>query len=259
MAPRTASSLAPENDLRILEDRFSVFRTEATLKDRAHWVIGLDEVGRGCLAGPVTAAAFAYKISSERMLWKPSYRVHDSKKLSKAQRVQVQGYILNNPEFLSCVSEASVAEIDEINILHASLLAMKRSYESVRKMIPESANVWVLVDGNILPKLSNCDSAPIIKGDSKSFAIAVAAILAKEHRDERMTKLSEEFPLYNWASNVGYPTSDHASALQKIGVSPWHRKSFSLAGRPLHEYCGDLTREGLAQDAQRSSDSGFEV
>ncbi|MEO5668972.1 MAG: ribonuclease HII [Bdellovibrionota bacterium] len=251
MKPRSALSLAPKNDLRILEDRFSVFRAEASIKTGAHWVIGLDEVGRGCLAGPVTAAAFAYRITSERMLWKPSYRVMDSKKLSSPQRVQAQGYILNNPEFLSCVSESSVEEIDEINILHASLLAMKRSYESVRRLIPESANVWTLVDGHILPKITACESAAIIKGDNKSFAIAVAAILAKEHRDERMKKLSESFPHYKWEKNVGYPTPAHASALKKIGVSSWHRKSFRMGGVPLHEFC-----EGLECDAELSSETG---
>jgi len=251
VAPRSASSLAPENDLRILEDRFSVFRTEASLARDAHWVVGLDEVGRGCLAGPVTAAAFAYKITSERMLWQPSYRVTDSKKLSSAQRLQVQGYVLANPEFLSCVSEASVEEIDQINILQASLLAMKRAYQSVRRLIPESAHVWTLVDGNIVPKLEGTACAAIIKGDNTSFAIAVAAILAKENRDARMKELSLSFPHYNWTSNVGYPTPDHASALQRIGVSPWHRKSFRMGGRPLHEYCG-----GLECDAELSTDPG---
>jgi ribonuclease HII len=256
VAPRNASSLAPENDLRILEDRFSVFKNEASLQDSAHWVVGLDEVGRGCLAGPVTAAAFAYRISSERVFWKPSYRVADSKKLSSVQRQTAQAHVLNNPEFLSAVCEASVEEIDQINILRASLLAMKRSYEKVRRQIPESAKVWALVDGNTLPTLDACERAAIIKGDSKSFAIAVAAILAKEHRDSRMKALAQTYPRYNWEKNVGYPTPDHASALQKIGVSRWHRKSFRMGGLALHEFCGGLECEEEATDAQPTSDPG---
>ena len=260
MAPRTALSLAPENDLRILEDRFSVFKNEATLSEaRAHWVIGLDEVGRGCLAGPVVAAAFAYKISSERVLWKPAFRVYDSKKLSSAVRAQTEGYLLANPEFIHKVAECSPEEIDQINILKASLLAMKRAYDVVRKQIPESAHVWVLVDGNMLPQIDRCAAASVVKGDSKSFAIAAAAILAKEHRDALMKKLSDEFPAYNWAQNVGYPTQDHASALQRIGVTPWHRKSFRMSGLPLHEFCGGLFNEGDKTGAELKTDSGNEV
>jgi ribonuclease HII len=254
VAPRNASSLAPEDDFRILEDRFSVFKNEASLQNSAHWIIGLDEVGRGCLAGPVTAAAFAYRITSERVFWKPSYRVTDSKKLSSVQRHSVQAHVLNNPEFLASVCESSVQEIDEINILHASLLAMKRAYETVRRQIPESAKVWTLVDGNTLPKLGACEMAAIIKGDSKSFAIAVASILAKEHRDGRMRDLALKFPFYNWEKNVGYPTPDHASALQKIGVSPWHRKSFRMGGLALHEFCGGLECEEEATHAKPTSD-----
>jgi ribonuclease HII len=260
MAPRTASSLAPENDLRLLEDRFSVFKDQASLAEpRGHWVIGLDEVGRGCLAGPVVAAAFAYKISSERMLWKPAFRVTDSKKLSAAQRQQTRGYLQANPEFIHAVAEASAEEIDRINILKASLLAMKRAYDVVRNQIPESAHVWALIDGNTLAPIDRCERSAVVKGDSKSFAIAAAAILAKEHRDSLMKTLSEAFPEYNWAQNVGYPTPDHASGLQKIGVSPWHRKSFRMSGLPLHEFCGGLFVEGETSRAESAPDQGNEI
>jgi ribonuclease HII len=244
-ATKSSPSLNPENDLRILEDRFSVFRTSASICNESHWVVGLDEVGRGCLAGPVCAAAFAYKLDAERVLWKPGFRVTDSKKLSASQRAETRAYLSANPEFLMSVAEASVEEIDSINILRASLLAMKRAYETVRKSIPENASTWVLVDGNILPDIALCEKAAIVKGDSKSFAIAAAAILAKEHRDALMKKLSQDYPHYNWAKNVGYPTEDHTSALLKIGVSPWHRKSFRYGGRFLHEFC-----ERAGNDAQ---------
>jgi ribonuclease HII len=250
VATKAASTLCPEDDLRILEDRFSIFRSEASLASDAHWVLGLDEVGRGCLAGPVCAAAFAYRITSDRMHWKPAYRVTDSKKLSAAQRRQAEAYVLSNPEFVSSVCEASVEEIDSMNILRASMLAMSRAYETARKLIPESAHVWTLVDGNVLPELSRCESASVVQGDSKSFAIAVAAILAKEHRDTLMRTLSEKYPLYNWASNVGYPTTDHATALRRIGISPWHRKSFRLGGKLLHEICE------VPAHAESSSDPG---
>ncbi|MBK6897528.1 MAG: ribonuclease HII [Alphaproteobacteria bacterium] len=181
-------------------------------------VCGLDEVGRGPLAGPVVAACVVIP---------PDQRHHDfikginnSKKLSKQKRAALSNLILSI--FPSAIIEICVEEIDKINILQASLLAMRRSCERVYKIMPIS---HALVDGNKAPELP-CPSTTIIKGDDKSLSIAAASIIAKVYRDTLMEKLAKEFPGYGWENNMGYPTADHIAALDRYGITAHHRKSF---------------------------------
>lgn len=182
---------------------------------------GCDEVGRGCLAGPVVAAAVILP-SDYRNPW-----IQDSKKLSKHTREEliqeIKGAALG-----WAIAEASVAEIDRINILQASFLAMERAIQQLPQA-PEH----LLIDGNrwrsTLPYPYTC----VIKGDGKFAAIAAASILAKVYRDELMEKLAEEFPHYGWEKNVGYPTKKHREGIQSHGSCSWHRKSFQLLSPQL--------------------------
>ncbi len=231
-------NLSPQDDLRLLEDRFSFFKDPHSLnsiKTHEHWVLGLDEVGRGCVAGPVTASAFAYRFNEKSLLWNSPYRVFDSKKLSQKQRFEAFSFLKSEPKFLSQVGECSPEEIDDINILQASLLAMQRATELCLKNIPESSSVWILIDGNKAPAMGelmgprNWQQATIVKGDSKSFAIASASIVAKETRDSFMKKIAADVHEdFAWSSNVGYPTPAHKMATQTHGLTQWHRKSFKM-------------------------------
>lgn len=233
---KKASSLTLQNDLRLLEDRFSVSAEQIFNSSIPQWVVGLDEVGRGCLAGPVVAGAAAIELNQDNLNFEPKYRVTDSKKLSEEARECVHKALKEDTRYVYATAEASCEEIDQINILQASLLAMKRAFELVQKQIPSGAQVWLLIDGNKLPLIEKVAMSPVIKGDSLSFVIALSSIAAKQHRDQLMRKLSEEYPEYLWHKNVGYPTEDHTSALLKIGISPWHRKTFRWAGTPLGEF-----------------------
>ena len=177
-------------------------------------ICGVDEAGRGPLAGPVYAAAVI--LNPER----PIVGLADSKKLSEKKReclaIEIKQYAL-----AWAVATSSVEEIDEINILQASLLAMKRAIEAL-KINPE----LVLVDGNKKPKISfPCEA--IVKGDSKVQAISAASILAKTARDANCLELHQIYPQYNFAKHKGYPTAEHLALLQKYGVSAVHRKSYA--------------------------------
>ena len=177
---------------------------------------GCDEVGRGCLAGPVIAAAVIL----------PKYFKHDSltdsKKLPVSQRESIKIEI-ENVALAYGIGEVSPQEIDEINILNASFLAMHRAIDKL-KIKPE----LLLIDGNRYTSHNSIPYQCIIKGDSKFFSIAAASVLAKTYRDQLMQELAKEYPLYSWETNVGYPTTAHRQGIRKQGITPYHRKTFQL-------------------------------
>lgn len=177
---------------------------------------GCDEAGRGCLAGPVYAAA---------VILKPNFKhpsLDDSKKLSAKQRNELR-YIIEEKAIDWAVASVSAQEIDEINILNASFLAMHRALDQLK-----SRPNFLLIDGNRFKSYQNIDFSCEIKGDGRFKSIAAASILAKTHRDEAMEKLALEFPVYQWEKNKGYPTKAHRLALKEYGSCHWHRQSFSL-------------------------------
>jgi ribonuclease HII len=176
-------------------------------------IIGVDEVGRGPLAGPVISAAII--LNKEKI----PEGINDSKKLSKKKREVINEELISQHSF--AIGIASVEEIDKINILQASLLAMKRAVLNLN-IKPQT----ILVDGNKLPDLEY-NMYPIIKGDSKSISIAAASIIAKVYRDKLMQDLSLQYPGYYWEKNSGYGTKQHLLALDNLGVTPIHRKSFA--------------------------------
>ena len=176
-------------------------------------IIGVDEVGRGTLAGPVISAAII--LNKEKI----PEGINDSKKLSKKKREVINEELISQHSF--AIGIASVEEIDKINILQASLLAMKRAVLNLN-IKPQT----ILVDGNKLPDLKY-NMYPIIKGDSKSISIAAASIIAKVYRDKLMQDLSLQYPGYYWEKNSGYGTKQHLLALDNLGVTPIHRKSFA--------------------------------
>lgn len=176
-------------------------------------IIGVDEVGRGPLAGPVISAAIV--LNKEKI----PEGINDSKKLSKKKREVINEELISQHKF--AIGIASVEEIDKINILQASLLAMKRAVLNLN-IKPQT----ILVDGNKLPDLEY-NMYPIIKGDSKSISIAAASIIAKVYRDKLMQDLSLQYPGYYWEKNSGYGTKQHLLALNNLGITPIHRKSFA--------------------------------
>lgn len=179
---------------------------------------GLDEAGRGCLAGPVMAAAVILPKDYEHP-W-----LNDSKQLNKDQRLELRAEI-ENSALIWAVAEASNQEIDQINILKASFLAMHRAVEMIsEKIMPEH----LLVDGNRFIPYPQILHTCIIKGDAKYLSIAAASILAKTYRDERMEALAKEYPRYKWQQNAGYPTIFHRKAILEYGYSPYHRLTFNV-------------------------------
>jgi ribonuclease HII len=182
---------------------------------------GCDEVGRGCLAGPVVAAS---------VILPPDYHnpwINDSKKLGKTQREDLIEEI-KNKAMAWAIAEASVEEIDQINILNASFLAMKRAIVQLNVQ-PDH----LLIDGNRWRSDLDYTFTCVIKGDGKVASIAAASILAKVYRDELMEKLAIDFPHYAWEKNAGYPTQAHRKGIARFGSSVWHRKSFQLLPRQL--------------------------
>ena len=168
------------------------------------------------MAGPVVAAAVILPADFPEAL---CYKIRDSKKLSEGAREKIF-----DPLRLACyysIAEASVEEIDRLNILWATMLAMQRAVEGLQTKIDVA-----LIDGNRAPKLS-CAVEPLVKGDDKSYSIAAASILAKVYRDRLMKKLAEAFPFYGWDRNAGYGTSEHIRALGIHGATEWHRTSFA--------------------------------
>lgn len=178
---------------------------------------GCDEAGRGCLAGPVVAAAVILPQGFSHPL------LNDSKKLSDKQRRFLRPIIEQNA-IAYCVGFVSNQEIDKINILQASFLAMNRAVEGLKQK-PE----LLLIDGNRFNNKTDIPFECIIKGDSLYQSIAAASILAKTYRDDYMLNLHKEFPKYHWDKNMGYPTKQHRQAIIENGISPFHRKSFNLS------------------------------
>jgi ribonuclease HII len=182
------------------------------------WVCGVDEAGRGPLAGSVVAAAVILDSN------KPIDGLKDSKKLSAKVRDELFDIIIRDSKAW-CIAEASTAEIDSINILQATMLAMKRAIEGLEKTLgrlPDKA----LIDGNRCPKV-NIEMEAIVKGDSKVQAISAASILAKVTRDRDMQVLHEAYPMYGFNQHMGYPTPMHVEALKEFGPCPAHRKTFA--------------------------------
>lgn len=184
-------------------------------------ICGCDEAGRGCLSGPVVAAAVILPPDFYHPL------LNDSKKINKSQRNLLRDYIERNALSWS-VSFVANEIIDEINILNASILAMHKAAEKLKSPID-----MLIIDGNRFKPFKQIPHQCIIKGDSKYAQIAAASILAKTHRDEFMSNLHAEYPQYNWLKNMGYPTKDHRQAILNNGITKHHRKSFRLLAEPL--------------------------
>lgn len=179
---------------------------------------GCDEAGRGCLAGSVYAAA---------VILPPDYQnelLNDSKKLTAKKRYALREEI-ERDAIAWAVGIVTPEEIDKINILNASFLAMHRALDQL-KIRPEA----VIVDGNRFKPCQDLPSTTIVKGDGKYLSIAAASILAKTYRDDYMLSLAEEYPQYDWQSNMGYPTKKHRQAIREHGITPYHRKSYNLLG-----------------------------
>lgn len=192
------------------------FETAARLRGFAQ-IAGVDEVGRGPLAGPVTAAAVI--LDPARI---PA-GLADSKVLTEARREALFEVILQTAQ--CCIAHATVAEIDSLNILRASHLAMERAVAGLPQ-VPDH----ILIDGNLIPANLKGRAEAIVKGDAKSLSIAAASIIAKVARDRIMVDLAQQHPGYGWENNAGYPTKLHQQALLNLGVTPWHRRSF----KPVH-------------------------
>ena len=177
-------------------------------------VCGTDEAGRGCLSGPVTAAAVILPKSFRHPM------LNDSKKLSPKQRA-ILAPIIKQAAISYGISHVSPHEIDRVNILQASIKAM---HKSIAKL--ETSPDFIIVDGNKFNPYPNIPHEAIVKGDGKFYAIAAASVLAKTARDEYMLALHEKFPLYQWDKNMGYPTAKHRNAIATYGITPHHRKTF---------------------------------
>ena len=182
---------------------------------------GVDEAGRGCLAGPVTAAAVILPKKFK------NYNVKDSKKLNWKSRKELANFIKNNCVAYS-IKNINSKKIDEINILNSSILAMHKCLDKIG-IKPE----FIIVDGNKFKAYKDIPHKTIIKGDDKYLSIAAASILAKDFRDDFMIKLDKKYPNYLWKKNKGYPTKSHREAIKKIGITKFHRKTFSLYDKQL--------------------------
>lgn len=182
---------------------------------------GCDEAGRGCLAGPVFAAAVILPADFKNEL------LNDSKKLTEKQRYQLRP-IIEKEALAWAVEAVSNSEIDEVNILNASFLAMNRAVQKL-KITPEH----LLIDGNRFRTISNISFTCMIKGDGRFFSIAAASVLAKTYRDDFMEEIHEEFPNYDWNKNKGYPTKKHREGIKLHGVTKYHRMTFRLLNEQL--------------------------
>ena len=201
----------------MLEAKYSTCRLEA----------GCDEAGRGCLAGPVVAAAVILPEGFRNEL------LNDSKQLTEKQREELRP-LIEREATAWAVALVDNEEIDRVNILKASILAMHRALDAL-EVRPE----YILVDGNRFLPYGETPYACIVKGDGKYMSIAAASVLAKTHRDEYMRQLDKEYPAYHWAKNKGYPTRDHREAIAAHGISPLHRRTFQLLDRQMSLPFGD--------------------
>ena len=182
---------------------------------------GTDEAGRGCLAGPVTAAAVILSSDFNNTV------LNDSKQLSEAKRDLLKP-IIEAKALTFGVAHVFQEDIDAINILNASILAM---HKSIEQLLPKPE--FIIVDGNKFKPFCDVPFETIIKGDSKYLSIAAASVLAKTYRDAYMNRIHEEYPMYNWKQNKGYPTKEHREAIKKYGITKYHRKSFRLLPEQL--------------------------
>ena len=190
----------------MLKNNFSGYQFEA----------GTDEAGRGCLSGPVVAAAVILPLDYHNKL------LNDSKQLSEAKRKKLRP-IIEKDALAYGVSFINEKEVDQLNVLQASITGMHRAI-SMMSITPE----YIIVDGNKFKPYEDVPFETIVKGDAKYLSIAAASVLAKTYRDDFMKKIHEEFPFYNWKNNKGYPTKEHRKAIQEYGITKYHRKTFKL-------------------------------
>ena len=186
-----------------------------------HFEAGTDEAGRGCLSGPVVAAAVILPIDFTHLF------LNDSKQLSEKKRAQLRPFIEENA-LAFAVSFVWQDEVDKINVLQASITGMHRSIEMLQ-IEPE----YIIVDGNKFNSYRDIPHKTIVKGDAKYLSIAAASVLAKTYRDEYMEKIHKEFPMYNWKKNKGYPTKEHRNGIREFGITKYHRKTFKLLPEQL--------------------------
>lgn len=182
---------------------------------------GTDEAGRGCLSGPVVAAAVILPLNFNHEF------LNDSKQLSEKKRQQLRPFIEEH-SLAYAVSFVHQEEVDTLNVLQASIAAMHQAIEEL-----ETQPEFIIVDGNKFKNYKEVPHKTIVKGDAKFMSIAAASILAKTYRDEYMEKIHQEFPKYNWKKNKGYPTKEHRNAIRKFGITQYHRKSFKLLPEQL--------------------------
>lgn len=193
----------------------------APRKKAVEILVGTDEVGRGCLAGPVVAAAVIMpNIECNSHLFVQLAKLNDSKQVRPGVREELAEVLRNTCQY--GIGEASVAEVDAINVLHASLLAMRRAIRRLKLTAP----ALVAVDGNKRITALRMEQITVIDGDAKSASVAAASIIAKVYRDALMLKLAQKHPNYNWDSNKGYRSRNHWKALREHGMTRWHRHSF---------------------------------
>lgn len=190
----------------MLKNNFSGYQFEA----------GTDEAGRGCLSGPVVAAAVILPLDYHNKL------LNDSKQLSEAKRKKLRP-IIEKDALAFGVSFINEKEVDQLNVLQASITGMQRAI-SIMSITPE----YIIVDGNKFKPYRDVPFKTIVKGDAKYLSIAAASVLAKTYRDDFMEKIHKEFPFYNWKNNKGYPTREHRKAIQEYGITKYHRKTFKL-------------------------------
>ena len=182
---------------------------------------GTDEAGRGCLAGPVTAAAVILPKKFENQT------INDSKIISESKRIKLKE-VIENKAISFGVSHVDNNKIDQINILNASIFAMHNAISKLQNVS------FISVDGNRFKPFKKIPYQTVVKGDSLYLNIAAASILAKTYRDSYMNIIHEEFPMYNWKKNKGYPTKEHRNAIKKYGISKYHRRSFKLFPNQLN-------------------------
>lgn len=185
------------------------------------WEAGCDEAGRGCLAGPVFAAAVILPDNFHNEL------LNDSKQLTEKQRDYLRP-IIEQQALAWAVASMDNQEIDQINILNASIAAMHKALDGL-SLLPQH----IIIDGNRFKAYKDIPHLCIVKGDAKYMSIAAASVLAKTHRDEYMETLDKLFPVYNWKQNKGYPTQEHRDKIKQYGITDFHRKSFNLADAQL--------------------------
>jgi ribonuclease HII len=195
----------------MLKSNFSGFSLE----------VGTDEAGRGCLSGPVVAAAVILPKDFTHPF------LNDSKQLSKKKREELRPFIEENAISFG-VSFVWQEEVDEINVLQASITGMHRAIDTL-KIAPD----FIIVDGNKFRNYKEIPHETIVKGDAKYVSIAAASVLAKTYRDDYMVKIHQELPMYNWQQNKGYPTKEHRNAIREFGATKYHRKSFKLLPEQL--------------------------